>query len=428
MVGGAAVVIEGPTDLELTGPDALRLKQGKTAVRIADGGQSFVVDTPTMQVIDLGTEFGVETAASGDEQVMVFDGSVALADPVEAASRDPRAAPAPERRLEAGFQVSIAADESVGVQAAQPETLTNPRHFLRPDEVEIRLRALAGSAADRKLAAHFERQRIKGLLAYQGFDAASQGVELTLGTGTQGLRALGNLKFIDDSDGKSRGIEVQGGPVFMPLDISAAGPFARSALLADSGLIGRSGKELWISWKSKRLNAAADNQGSAGLSLMFGDRETQDEPVIFGRSSGEMPQFIVQSAWGDAPPPEGRRISAMIDFEGETQGVQDHAIDDQERSWIARVEFGDSADRVSVWCDADLATLDAARPQGVLNVSSIEFDRIRFAVNRGEEVWRFSDFAMGLNPRALHQLAQVAGFQSDQLADGATTRSAPFTK
>jgi ferric-dicitrate binding protein FerR (iron transport regulator) len=76
MVGGAAVVIEGPTDLELTGPDALRLKQGKTAVRIADGGQSFVVDTPTMQVIDLGTEFGVETAASGDEQVMVFDGSV----------------------------------------------------------------------------------------------------------------------------------------------------------------------------------------------------------------------------------------------------------------------------------------------------------------------------------------------------------------
>jgi hypothetical protein len=415
MVGGAVVVIEGPSDLELTGPDALRLKQGKTAVRIAEGGESFVVDTPTMQVIDLGTEFGVETSASGDEQVMVFDGSVALADPTDPASGQPsRADAAPERRLEAGFQVSIAADESVGVQAAQPEVLTNPRHFLRPDEVEVRLRALAGSAADRKLAAHFERQRIKGLLAYQGFDAASQGVEFALGTSTQGLRALGNLNFIDDSDGKSRGVEVQGGPVFMPLDISAAGPFARSALLADSGLIGRSGKELWLCWKSKRLKAAADDRGSAGLSLMFGDRETQDEPVIFGRSSGETPQFIVQSAWGEAAPPQGQRISAMIDFDAATPGVQDRAIDDQEHSWVARVEFGDSVDRVSVWCDADLATLDAARPQGALEVSNIEFDRIRLAVNRGDEVWRFSDFAMGLSPQALHQLIQVAGFQADQ--------------
>jgi hypothetical protein len=432
MVGGAAVVIEGPTDLELTGPDALRLTQGKTAVRIAEGGGSFVVDTPTMQVIDLGTEFGVETTASGDEQVMVFDGSVALADPTEAAFSEPGrpnpAAAAAERRLEAGFQVSIAADESVGVQAAQPEVLTNPRHFLRPDEVEVRLRALAGSAADRKLAAHFERQRIKGLLAYQGFDAATQAVELTLGTNGQGLQAVGNLKFVDDADGKNRGIEVQGGPVFMQLDTSAGGPFARGALLADSGRIGRSGKEIWISWKSKRMRAAASDQGSAGLSLMFGDRETQDEPVIMGRSSGDVEEFILQSAWGDAPPPDGKRLSSMIDFDVETPGAQDRAIDDQEHSWIARVEFGDRVDRVSVWVDAELTTLDAARPQAVLDVSSIEFDRIRFAVNRGDEIWRFSDFAMALDPRALHQLTQVADFQSDQIADGFTTRVAPSTK
>ena len=334
MVGGAAVVIEGPTDLELTGPDALRLKQGKTAVRIADGGQSFVVDTPTMQVIDLGTEFGVETSASGDEQVMVFDGSVALADPTDPASGQPsRADAAPERRLEAGFQVSIAADESVGVQAAQPEVLTNPRHFLRPDEVEVRLRALAGSAADRKLAAHFERQRIKGLLAYQGFDAATQGVELALGTSTQGLQAVGNLKFVDDASGKDRGIEVQGGPVYFGLDTSAAGPFGRAGLLNDVGRIGRDGTEIWLTWRSRRMQQGGDELGSAGVSLMFGDRSDFDEPLFFGRGFGDVETLVVQSAWGGAPPPEGERVTADVAMEPQPLGERDPAADDREHTW-----------------------------------------------------------------------------------------------
>jgi hypothetical protein len=61
-----------------------------------------------------------------------------------------------------------------------------------------------------------------------------------------------------------------------------------------------------------------------------------------------------------------------------------------------------------------LATLNAAHPQAMLDVSNIEFDRIRMAVNRGDEVWRFSDFAMALNPRALDQLSQVAEFRADQ--------------
>jgi hypothetical protein len=162
------------------------------------------------------------------------------------------------------------------------------------------------------------------------------------------------------------------------------------------------------------MKAASNDQGSAGLSLMFGDRDTDNEPVIMGRASGNVEQFIVLSAWGGAPPPQGKILSAMIDFDVETPGAQDRAVDDQEHSWVARVEFGDSVDRVSVWVDAELATLNAARPQAMLDVSNIEFDRIRMAVNRGDEVWRFSDFAMALNPRALDQLSQVAEFRADQ--------------
>jgi ferric-dicitrate binding protein FerR (iron transport regulator) len=80
MAGGATLVVEGPTRLQLTGAASLKLDEGKTAVRIVSPAESFVVDAPAMQVVDLGTEFGVEASAAGDSRVMVFDGTVALND------------------------------------------------------------------------------------------------------------------------------------------------------------------------------------------------------------------------------------------------------------------------------------------------------------------------------------------------------------
>jgi hypothetical protein len=106
-----------------------------------------------------------------------------------------------------------------------------------------------------------------------------------------------------------------------------------------------------------------------------------------------------------------------------------HVADDQEHVWIVRVEFRDGPDRVSTWLDADLANLDAARPQATLDVASIEFDRIRIAVNRSDDVWRFSEFAMALKPQALEQLAQVAELTTKQRkTDGPVARTAPSPK
>jgi len=421
MAGGAAVVIEGPSELVLTGSDALRMTQGKTAVRIEGAAESFVVHTPSLQVIDLGTEFGVETSPSGEGQVMVFDGRVALADAPREGSTDSALGSArgsarlnSHQQLDAGFQVNVGEAGAGDVLDAEPKLVVNPRHFLRPDEVEVRLRALAGSTEDQKLAAHYERQRIAGLLAYQGFDAASAGAELTLGLRESGLMPLAEMQFVDDAAGKGGGIEVMGGPVFMQFDTSVQGPFARAGLLSDSGLIGRSGQEIWLSWKSKRLQPDNDELGSAGVSLMFGDRSDLDEPMFFGRGYGEAETVIVQTAWGHAAPPDGERITINVDFEADTPDVQDRPVDNREHQWVARVEFQDGADRVSLWVDPVLSALNETSPQAILDAADVEFDRIRFAVNRAEEVWRFREFAVAQNPRALIALTQVAEFHQDK--------------
>jgi hypothetical protein len=409
MSGGAAVVVEGPSALTLKGPDALHLQQGKAAVRVASGGKSFVVDTPAMHVIDLGTEFGVEATASGDEQVMVFDGSVALADASENL-QSARANADPNRLVEAGFQVGVTADDSVANRPIQPQALVNSRHFVRPDEVAVRIEALAGSVSARNLAAHYARQRIKGLLAYQGFDAASKGADNVIGCGPQAMAETTPLQFVPSLGSAVGGIDVQNGAGFVLLNTAPKGPFARAELLNERGRIGREGTEVWLTWRSRRLQHGSNEQGSAGVSLMFGDQSDFDEPVFFGRCFGAKESLVVQSAWGGAAPPEGERVTAdlaMAPRSGE-------APDDQEHSWIVRVEFRDGPDRVSTWLDANAVGFDVARPHAILEVANIEFDRIRIAVNRRDDVWRFGEFAMALDPQAFDQLARVAELKVDQ--------------
>jgi hypothetical protein len=298
---------------------------------------------------------------------------------------------------------------------------------VRPDEVAVRIEALAGSVSARNLAAHFARQRIAGLLAYQGFDAASRGADNVLGCAAQGVTATMPLQFVLFADDAVGGVDVQNGAAFILLDTAHAGPFARAELLNDNGRIGRDGTEVWLAWRSRRMRQGSQEQGSAGVSLMFGDRSDFDEPVFFGRCFGDKETLVVQSAWGGAAPPEGERVTADVALASRPNEA--HVADDREHSWLVRVEFRDGPDRVSTWLDADLESLDVARPQTALDVASIEFDRIRIAVNRSDDVWRFSEFAMALKPQAFDQVARVAKLTVNQRkSDESVASAAPSPK
>lgn len=77
MMSGAEVTLAGPAAIELLDPKAIRIVSGRVAVRVVDeGGIGFRVVTPTADVVDLGTEFGIEVDSSGATEVHVADGVV----------------------------------------------------------------------------------------------------------------------------------------------------------------------------------------------------------------------------------------------------------------------------------------------------------------------------------------------------------------
>ncbi|GMV97819.1 MAG: hypothetical protein AMXMBFR83_21740 [Phycisphaerae bacterium] len=76
-----SILVQGPADLDLLGTSRARLRQGRIRVRITpETGRGFMVQTPRADVIDLGTEFGVDVAAGSDDTgVVVFEGAVDMA-------------------------------------------------------------------------------------------------------------------------------------------------------------------------------------------------------------------------------------------------------------------------------------------------------------------------------------------------------------
>jgi ferric-dicitrate binding protein FerR (iron transport regulator) len=76
---GATLTLEGPSQLELQDAMHCRLLEGTIVADVPETAHGFTVHTPDMQVIDLGTRFGLTTApTSGNSQVRVFQGEVQI--------------------------------------------------------------------------------------------------------------------------------------------------------------------------------------------------------------------------------------------------------------------------------------------------------------------------------------------------------------
>jgi hypothetical protein len=73
---GARVLLEGPARFEVTGENSARIELGRLSARIPPEAVGFAVDTPGAQVIDLGTEFGVEVTSAGGSLLRVYAGKV----------------------------------------------------------------------------------------------------------------------------------------------------------------------------------------------------------------------------------------------------------------------------------------------------------------------------------------------------------------
>lgn len=78
---GATVVAEGPALLEILDDSRVVCRSGRLRVHVPPPARGFCVLAPTVELVDLGTEFGIDVAADGVTEVHVFDGAVELYDP-----------------------------------------------------------------------------------------------------------------------------------------------------------------------------------------------------------------------------------------------------------------------------------------------------------------------------------------------------------
>jgi len=77
---GAKVLIEGPAKFNLLDKGSVRLEGGRLSAKVPPHAVGFTVRTPQVDVVDLGTEFGVYVADDGSTVVKVFDGQVETRD------------------------------------------------------------------------------------------------------------------------------------------------------------------------------------------------------------------------------------------------------------------------------------------------------------------------------------------------------------
>ena len=76
---GVEVTLEGPAVFELVDVAKTELKTGLLTATVPPGAEGFAVGTPSAQVIDLGTSFGIDLRNDGFSDVSVFDGKVEVA-------------------------------------------------------------------------------------------------------------------------------------------------------------------------------------------------------------------------------------------------------------------------------------------------------------------------------------------------------------
>lgn len=73
---GATVTLEAPGVLVVESAMKCRLVEGSVVAEVPESAHGFTIDTPKMEVVDLGTRFGVTTTPLGNSNVFVFEGEV----------------------------------------------------------------------------------------------------------------------------------------------------------------------------------------------------------------------------------------------------------------------------------------------------------------------------------------------------------------
>jgi hypothetical protein len=160
---GATVIVEGPAEFRLVSRARVDCSEGKLWATVPPHAEGFTVGTPTIDLVDRGTEFGVRVGGRGETEVYVFQGKVELYG-AGAAGRVP-----PTRALTTGQGVRV------GPAGASDPAPPDPGGFVTTRELEGKLSAEARLRQDQWREAAEAWRRDPGLRVYFPFQGAEPG-------------------------------------------------------------------------------------------------------------------------------------------------------------------------------------------------------------------------------------------------------------
>jgi ferric-dicitrate binding protein FerR (iron transport regulator) len=157
---GASVIIEGPADFSLLSRTRASCAEGRLRATIPAHAQGFTIETPNIDLVDRGTEFGLRVGAGDPTEIHVFKGKVELYG-AGAAGKEPL-----RQSLTGGQGVRIAAGG-----AADPIP-TDSSAFITPQKLDTRIAAETARRRDEWAATLEQWRRDPALRAHYSFQDA----------------------------------------------------------------------------------------------------------------------------------------------------------------------------------------------------------------------------------------------------------------
>ena len=282
----------------------------------------------------------------------------------------------------------------------------------RRDEVQLRKAAANGDVSSAAMVAYFQLLRIEGLLCYQGFHQASQGEELTFGFREPALRRQGAATFEANITepggllGRSHSLGVgKDGSCYLDVDVSAKSRLVRSGIADANSMIGYRPGELWVCWRTKAVGPPETNFLWAGLSLMYGDERSVDEPIFVGRPA-PLPHFGIHTHPGMG---QAQEIAKSLDVAPKTPGEQILEPDFKEHLWLVRLTMEGPSAEVAAWCDVAPDQVADIPPAVTQVLDNFRFDRIRLEAQPEGDAgqWLFDDVIIARDAAAIERTLEV---------------------
>ncbi len=164
---GVNVAVVGPCSLGFESLGRLLLNRGKLIARVPHGAEGFTVASPSAEIVDLGTEFGVEVTSSGETNIQVLKGRVDVKQPAD------------QRHASGGAHLAVT------LSAGQAARVSAERGFERVEPDSARLSLLESAGTTPRSAARKSRNVLDVVDLIAGGDGTrhTQGVVVDPATG-----------------------------------------------------------------------------------------------------------------------------------------------------------------------------------------------------------------------------------------------------